>query len=112
MLFLCLHGIPCTGHARRDQGATASRYQTCPTHVSPLGKEQKTCHTPDRPSMCWPALAIRGQDSATTGPALRLVASVCALLWGSSPWGRASLRLREPSHFDTPCMRGSMLLCA
>jgi hypothetical protein len=31
------------------------------------------------------------------------VASVFALLWGRSPWGGASLRLREPYHYDTPC---------
>ena len=28
------------------------------------------------PSMCWPELAILGQDIKTTGPALSLVASV------------------------------------
>ena len=57
-------------------------------------------------SLCWPELAIPGQDIETTGPALRLVVSVCALLWGRSPWGRASLRLKEPCHFETQCMMG------
>jgi hypothetical protein len=37
-------------------------------------------------------------------PALRRVASGCALLWDRSPWSRASLRLREPYHYETPCM--------
>jgi hypothetical protein len=53
----------------------------------------------------WPG---QRDDGATR----RRVASVCARLWGRSPLGRASLRLRESSHFDTSCMVGSMLLCA
>jgi hypothetical protein len=36
-----------------------------------------------------------------TGLARRLAASVFTLLWSLSPWGRASLRLREAYHFDT-----------
>jgi hypothetical protein len=43
---------------------------------------------------------------ARTWPALRLVASVFALLWGRSPWGRASLRLSEPYQYETQCMMG------
>jgi hypothetical protein len=41
--------------------ATASRCQTCPTHVAMIGKGQKTCRTPDIRSICWPELAIPGQ---------------------------------------------------
>src|SRR2546426_6065984 len=49
---------------------------------------------------------LADQDMETTWPALCLLASVCALRWGRSPWGRASLRLREPCHFETQCMMG------
>jgi hypothetical protein len=58
---------------------------------------------PDLHARCGPALARPGQHSETPGPALRWVASVCALLWGKSPWGRASRRLSKPSHGGTPC---------
>jgi hypothetical protein len=58
---------------------------------------------PDLHALCWPALARPGQHSETPGPARRRVASVCALLWGKDPWGRASLRLRKPYHGETPC---------
>jgi len=64
-------------------------------HVSTLGKEQKTCQTPLPYALC------AGQDIEMTGPALRLVGSVFTLLWGRTPWGRGSLRLRELYHFDT-----------
>jgi hypothetical protein len=57
----------------------------------------------DLHALCWPALARPGQHSETPGPALRWVASVCTLLWGKSPCGRASLRLRKPYHCETPC---------
>ena len=87
MLSLCRHGIPCTGQVHRGHGATASRYQTCPTHVSPLSKEQKACHTPDRPSMGWPALAIRGQDSAATGRPCVWCLRICPPL-GPQPSGQ------------------------
>ena len=60
--------------------ATASRCQPCPTPVTTLGKEQKTCHTPAMPSLCGPEMARSGQPLATMRLALRLGVSVWALL--------------------------------
>ena len=48
------------------------------------------------------APSVAGQDIEIPGPARRLVASVGALLGGRKPWGRASLRLREAYHCETP----------
>jgi hypothetical protein len=54
----------------------------------------------------WPGWPRGGQAIETTGPALGRVASVGAFLRGRSPWGRASLRLRGPSHCETHCRIG------
>jgi hypothetical protein len=42
--------------------------------------------------------------TGATGPARRRVTAVSALLWRSSLWDRAALRLRELSQCDTPCI--------
>src|SRR5207302_58741 len=65
-----------------------SRGQTCATHVSTRGKEQKTCQTLAMHALCWPG---HGDDwASTTSGGIHM-----SLTLGQKPWRRASLRLRE-----------------
>src|SRR6188474_3807833 len=97
MFFLCLYCLIGTGHVYRGQGDTVSRCPTCPMHVATLDTKSKS-HAKRPPCTLCAGQRWRYWASPASGD-IRL-----ALLWARRPWGRASLRLREPYHCDTPCM--------